>query len=117
MQVCGPRFSLAQRSSASRQGSSRLPGGITVAGHLARWLPAFVAAELAVHRGNLGLSVRLYPLGRVDKPEPEPDGGEQDEAEEAGVVLIVAGGDAAAVLEAIEAPLDAIAQRIDAAVD
>ena len=110
MPVCGPRFSLAPRSSASRQGSSRLPGGITVAGHLARWLPAFVAAELAVHRGNLG-------LGRVDKPEPEPDGGEQDEAEEAGVVLIVAGGDAAAVLEAIEAPLDAIAQRIDAAVD
>jgi hypothetical protein len=30
MQAFGPGFSLARRSSTSRQGSSRFPGGITV---------------------------------------------------------------------------------------
>jgi hypothetical protein len=55
MQARGLRFSLSQRSSVSRQGVSRLPSGITVAGRPDRWLSCLRGAELAVHRGNTGL--------------------------------------------------------------
>jgi hypothetical protein len=43
--------------------------------------------------------------------EPEADRGDVDEAQEAFGGLVVAGGDAAGVLELVEAPLDEVARR------
>lgn len=40
-----------------------------------------------------------------------------DEAEEAGGGLVVTRGDAAGILEAVEAPLDPVAQGVDVAID
>jgi hypothetical protein len=62
MQACGLRFSLSQRSSASRQGSSCLPGHLTVAERPVRGYPAIVVAELAAHPGNTG---QLRSTGRA----------------------------------------------------
>ena len=57
-------------------------------------------------------------LGCVDEvPEPHADRGDLDEAKKAGGGLVVAGGDAPGVLEAIEASLDAVAQGVDVGVD
>jgi hypothetical protein len=56
-------------------------------------------------------------LGRVDKAEPLPDGSEHSEAEETARGMVVAGGDAAAVLEAVDEALDAVAQGIEGAID
>lgn len=61
---------------------------------------------------------KLRGLGRVDEvPDPEADRGDLHEAEEACGGLVVAGGDASGVLEAVEAPLDPVAQGVDVAVD
>jgi hypothetical protein len=45
----------------------------------------------------------------VDKPDPDADASEQDEAEKTGRCLVVAGCDAAMVLEFVEEALDASA--------
>jgi hypothetical protein len=46
------------------------------------------------------LKVRLRKLGPVDEvPHPQPDGGDEDEAEIAVGGLVVSGGQSAAVLE------------------
>ena len=56
-------------------------------------------------------------LGRVDKSDPVSDRCDLDEAEEAGGELVVAGRDAARVLELIEEALDPIAQGVGRLVD
>lgn len=45
--------------------------------------------------------------------EPEADRGDVDEPEEAFGSLVVAGGDAAGVLEFVEATLDEVAQAVE----
>jgi len=63
-------------------------------------------------------ALSLSELGCVDEvPEPHADRGDLDEAQKAGGGLVVAGGDAPGVLEAIEASLDAVAQGVDVGVD
>src|SRR6185437_3879462 len=49
--------------------------------------------------------------------DPLSNGSEHGEAEEAGVGMIVAGCDAATVLEAVDEVLDAVSQGVDGAVD
>jgi hypothetical protein len=66
MQACGSRFSLSQRLSASRQGSNRLPGDLTLLNARFGGYPAVVVAELAAHPGNAGLKVDGH-LGNVGK--------------------------------------------------
>jgi hypothetical protein len=46
----------------------------------------------------------------VDKADPLPDGSEHSEAEETARGVVVAGSDAATVLEAVDEALDAVAQ-------
>ncbi|MGC2201037.1 MAG: hypothetical protein WA633_12960 [Stellaceae bacterium] len=43
----------------------------------------------------------------MDKPDPDADAAQQDEAEETTVGLIVASGDAAMVFQSVEEALDA----------
>jgi hypothetical protein len=43
----------------------------------------------------------------VDKPDPEPNASEQDEAEEAGCGLVIPGGNTALFLEMTNEALDA----------
>ena len=62
MQACAPGFSLAQRLSASRQGSSRLPSGITVVERPVRWLSS-------IRGGRIGRSSGEY---RIMSPAPRP---------------------------------------------
>src|SRR6516165_2112813 len=57
------------------------------------------------------------PLGRVDKIDPLSDGSQHGEAKKAGSGVIVAGCDAAAVFEAVDEALDAVAQGIEGAID
>ena len=49
--------------------------------------------------------------------EPDADRGDVDEAQEALCGFVVAGGDAAGILELVEAALDQVAQAIELAVD
>lgn len=51
-QACGSRFPLTLRSSASPQGSNRLPIGITIAEHPVRWLSC-------VRGGLIGVKYRV----------------------------------------------------------
>ena len=61
-------------------------------------------------QGNVDKPTDLASLGRVDKTSgPEADASDVDEAEEARGCLVVAGRDAAAVLELSEAALDQVA--------
>jgi len=53
----------------------------------------------------------------VDKADPLPDGSEHSEAEETARGVVVAGGDATAVLETVDEALDAVAQGIEGAID
>jgi hypothetical protein len=46
-------------------------------------------------------------LGRVDKPDPDADATQQDEAEETAVGLFVAGGNTAKVLQLVNKALNA----------
>ncbi len=50
-------------------------------------------------------------------PEPEPCGGESDGGEEVSRELVVAGGDAAEVLELVEEAFDEVALTVDGFVD
>ena len=54
MQACVPRFLPTQRSSTSRQCASRLPGVSTLPTARVNGYRAYVAAKVAVHRGNPG---------------------------------------------------------------
>lgn len=58
-----------------------------------------------------------WVLGRVDKPDPEANAAEQDEAQEAGAGLIVAGSDPAAVFQSADEALDAGAQGVEPPAD
>ena len=49
--------------------------------------------------------------------EPETDGGDVDEGKEALGGLVVAGGDAAGVLQLVETPFDEVAQPVEGAID
>jgi hypothetical protein len=51
-QACGRRSAVAQRSSSSRRGYSRLCGALAVANPRFGDYPAFAAVELAVRRGK-----------------------------------------------------------------
>ena len=53
----------------------------------------------------------------MDKADPLPDGSKLGEAEETVCCVVIASGNAAAVLEAIDEALDAIAQGVDGAID
>jgi hypothetical protein len=55
MQFHGSRFSLTQRSSANRQGSSSLPGVSPLQNAQIGGYHALLAAKVAGHRGNPGL--------------------------------------------------------------
>src|SRR5690606_32188457 len=59
-----------------------------------------------------------WPAARTNRHSPHPDhgGGEVDEAEEVDGEPVVAGGEAAEVLELCEAALDAVAQPVEVAV-
>ena len=50
-------------------------------------------------------------------PEPETDSSELEHGEEVGGVLFVAGGDAAAMLDPVEEPLDTISFTIERAAE
>lgn len=79
--------------------------------------PELGSKDAALHMQGVWI-VEIADLGRVDEVlQPQADRGEVDEAEEAGGGLVVARGDASGVLQAIEAPLDPVAQRVDVAVD
>ena len=56
-------------------------------------------------------------LGGVDKPNPDTDATEQDEAKKTGVGVIVASGNSAEVLQLVEEALDACASCIEPLVD
>src|ERR1700761_9599854 len=53
----------------------------------------------------------------MDKPDPDANAGEQDEPEKTGGCVIVARCNAPAVLEAVDEPLDAVAQSVDSMID
>ncbi len=79
---------------------------------------AFAFAPARARRGN---DIRTLPetvaLGRVDKADPVPNGSQHGEAKKATGGMIVAGSDAAAVFEAVDASLDAVSQGVKGAVD
>jgi hypothetical protein len=56
-------------------------------------------------------------LGRVDKPDPDTNAAEQNKAQKAAGCMVVAGGNATTVLEAIDEPLDAVAHGVGREID
>ena len=50
-------------------------------------------------------------------PEPEADSGELDHGEEVGGMLFIARGDAAAMFDLVEEPLDAVAFTVEHAAE
>jgi hypothetical protein len=71
------------------------------------WIGVSVNVLVAIVRKRLKLEASLDTLGSVDKPDPETDASEQDEAKEAGYGFVIPGGDTPLFLEMTNEALDA----------